>query len=132
MKGNMMIGAAVLGMMILFLVWLAFRKIREKRTLAGDALDSVLFMWTARDPFTVRDLLNGGVSIIGRAGSGKTSSSGKLLGNAIVRHRNSGGLILCSKPEDAAMWKEIFARHGRKDDLIVFSPDHPHRFNFLD
>ena len=127
-----MVGAAILGVMILYLAWSALRKIRGNRTLAGDALDAVLFMWTASDPFTVRNLLNGGVSIIGRAGSGKTSSSGKLLGNSIVRYKKSGGLILCAKPEDAAMWKEIFEKAGRKDDLIVFSPDMPHRFNFLD
>ena len=126
------ISAAILAVMILYLVWVAFRGIRKKRTLAGDALDAVLFLWTASDPFTVRNLLNGGVSIIGRAGSGKTSSSGKLLGNSIVRHKKSGGLILCAKPEDAAMWKEIFEKAGRKDDLIIFSPDMPHRFNFLD
>ena len=36
------------------------------------------------DPFRVRDLLNGGVAIFGRAGSGKTSSSGRTLLQAIV------------------------------------------------
>ena len=126
------IGAAVFGVMILYLLWRMLRALWRSRRFPGAALDAVLFMWTASDPFTVRDLLNGGVSIIGRAGSGKTSSSGKLLGNAIVRHKKSGGLILCAKPEDAAMWKEIFEKAGRKEDLIIFSPDMPHRFNFLD
>jgi hypothetical protein len=121
--------AAVLCLLLL----LVLRLVRaRKKSLLGDTLDAVLFLWTAGNPFTVRDLLNGGVSIIGRAGSGKTSSSGRILGNAVVRSRNSGGLILCSKPEDAAMWRETFARHRRKDDLIVFSPSQPARFNFLD
>jgi hypothetical protein len=137
MNDQRLTGAVVLVVIILFLVWVVLRGMRAKRRLAGDALDAVLFMWTAGDPFTVRDLLNGGVSIIGRAGSGKTSSSGKCLGKAIVRYKKnrgslSGGIILCAKPEDAAMWKEIFGKAGRKDDLIVFSPDMPHRFNFLD
>src|SRR5208282_1853208 len=39
---------------------------------APDPLDRILFTWSPHDPFTVRDLLNGGVSILGRAGSGKT------------------------------------------------------------
>lgn len=122
-----------IAMVLCLLLLLILRMARKrKQSLPGYALDAVLFMWTASDPFTVRDLLNGGIAILGRAGSGKTSSSGKLVGNGIVRHRNSGGLILCAKPEDAGMWKEIFDKAGRKDDLIVFSPDMPHRFNFLD
>jgi hypothetical protein len=47
-------------------------------------LDIPLFHWTPRDPFRVRDLLNGGALILGRAGSGKTSSSGRALMQAIV------------------------------------------------
>jgi type IV secretory pathway TraG/TraD family ATPase VirD4 len=30
------------------------------------------------------------------------------------------------------MWEGIFNAAGRKDDLLVFSPEHPLRFNFLD
>jgi hypothetical protein len=126
-KPGLMGATAIVTLLVVLVKWWA-----RKRHLTDGGLDAILFMWTPKDPFTVRDLMNGGVSIIGRAGSGKTSSSGKLLGNAIVRHRNSGGLILCSKPEDAAMWIDIFKRHGRQGDLVVFSPDHPHRFNFLD
>ena len=40
-----------------------------------DRLDAVLHRWSKDDPFTLRDLLNGGVAIFGRTGSGKTSSS---------------------------------------------------------
>jgi len=96
-----------------------------------DSLASVLLWWGEKDAFTVRDLLNGGVAIFGRTGSGKTSSSGKALANAIVRHGNSGGLILAAKPEDRSMWEGIFKAAGRSDDLLVFSPEHPLRFNFL-
>lgn len=97
-----------------------------------DSLDAVLLRWTESDPFTVRDLLAGGIAIFGRTGSGKTSSSGKALANAIVRHPGSGGLILAAKPEDREMWEGIFAAAGRSEDLLVFSPDGPLRFNFLD
>ena len=81
--------------------------------------------------FTIRDLLNGGVAITGRAGSGKTSSSGREIAQAIINHRNSGGLILAAKPEDLGMWLTLFAKAGRQDDLLVFSPDSSLRFNFL-
>jgi hypothetical protein len=64
----------------------------------ASVLDTVLFNWTRQDPFTVRDLINGGVTIFGRVGSGKTSSSGKLLAKSIVGCAKSSGLILAAKP----------------------------------
>jgi hypothetical protein len=94
-------------------------------------LDACLVHWSDHDKFTVRDLLNGGVAILGRSGSGKTSSSGRLLGRSIVHHRNSGGLILCAKPEDRDEWERVFAEAGREGDLIVFSPASDRRFNVL-
>lgn len=97
----------------------------------ADPLDKPLLYWSDSDPFTLRDLLNGGVCITGRSGSGKTSSSGREIGQAIVRERGSGGLILAAKPEDLAMWQAIFSREGRASDLLEFSPDSPLRFNFL-
>ncbi len=96
-----------------------------------EPLDQPLLHWSNTDPFRVRDLLNGGVCITGRSGSGKTSSSGKELGHAILRYSKSGGLILAAKPEDLVMWQAMFEQAGRKDDLIVFSPESPQRFNFL-
>ncbi len=111
------------------------RRYKAARTglrFANDPLDAQLLRWSESDAFTVRDLLNGGVAIFGRTGSGKTSSSGKALANAVVRHRGSGGLILAAKPEDKGMWEAIFADAGRSDDLLVFAPDNPLRFNFLD
>jgi len=98
-----------------------------------DMLDRVLLAWNESDRFTVRDLLNGGVAILGRTGSGKTSSSGKAIANALARLPGSGGLILAAKPgEDRGMWERIFKAVGRSQDLLVFSPDSPLRFNFLD
>lgn len=98
-----------------------------------DALDRVLLHWDENNVFTERDLLSGGVAIFGRTGSGKTSSSGKALAHAIVSLPGSGGLIVAAKPgEDRAMWQRIFASAGRADDLLIFSPDHPLRCNFLD
>ena len=128
----------VYGLMFLVLLLAATYGIQRHKAVrvtiasAKDSLASVLLWWGENDAFTVRDLLNGGVAIFGRTGSGKTSSSGKALANAVVRHGNSGGLILAAKPEDRAMWEGIFAAAGRSDDLLVFSPEHPLRFNFLD
>ncbi len=44
----------------------------------------------------------------------------------------STGLILAAKPEDLGMWQGVFQRAGRPKDLLVFGPDEPLRFNFLD
>jgi len=95
-------------------------------------LDRELFWWSERDPFRVRDLLNGGALILGRAGSGKTSSSGRTLMQSIVDNPKSGGLILAAKPEDAGDIERIFARARRLDDLVVFDAENLWRFNFLD
>jgi len=128
----------VYGLIFLTLLMAAAYAIHKRNVIKAtlgtvkDSLVSVLLWWGENDAFTVRDLLNGGVAIFGRTGSGKTSSSGKALANAIVRHPGSGGLILAAKPEDKAMWQSIFAAAGRSDDLLVFSPENPLRFNFLD
>ena len=96
-----------------------------------DLLDQILFRWGPSDPFTVRQCLNGGVCVIGRAGSGKTSSSGKLLARSIVGMPDSGGLITAAKPEDLGDWVKLFAAAGRSDDLLIFGPNESLRFNLL-
>jgi hypothetical protein len=104
---------------------------QPRATKSGGSLDTPLFHWTPRDPFRVRDLLNGGCLILGRAGSGKTSSSGRTLMQAIVRHPRSGGLILAAKPEDVGDVTRIFHQAGRPKDLIVFDADGHWRCNFF-
>jgi hypothetical protein len=119
--------------------------VRDKRDIGGTTmwgwgkrklahpLDRALFNWTPYDPFRVRDLLNGGCLILGRAGSGKTSSSGRMLMQAVVDSQNpkSGGLILAAKPEDAKDVEAIFRKAGRLNDLIVFDAEGNRRCNFL-
>jgi len=105
---------------------------RPKSPTSTDLLDRVLLHWNEDNAFTVRDLLSGGVSIWGRTGSGKTSSSGKALAQAMIHCPDSGGVILAAKNgEDRTMWIEEFAKAGRQDDLLLFAPDQPLRFNFL-
>ncbi len=108
------------------------KPVRNAGKAVRDMLDAILLWWSKDDALTLRDLLNGGVAVFGRTGSGKTSSSGKAIANGIVRVPGSGGLILAAKPEDRQMWERIFRAAGRSNDLLVFSPDHPLRFNFLD
>ena len=79
----------------------------------------------------MRQLLDGGICLLGRPGSGKTSFSGWHLANAVVGYPGSGGLILSSSSTDLAMWQEIFARQGRLGDLVRFGPDHAEQFNFM-
>jgi hypothetical protein len=95
-------------------------------------LDTPLLNWSPTDRFTARDLVAGGVLLLGRSGSGKTSSSGRTLGAGILRLPRSGGLILAATSTDRDMWIRMFAKAGREQDLLVFGPNEPLRFNFLD
>lgn len=110
--------------------WLE-RRSSCKVSKARDPLDQPLLWWTPDDPLTVRDLLNGGIQIFGRSGSGKTSSSGRAIAQAVLRYTKSGGLIVAAKPEDLAFWQALFKAAGREADLIVFGPGGDRRFNFL-
>ena len=132
MTDNDMIGIAAVGAAIVAAKLIdRWRKRPAILRKTKEPLENGLLAWTQNDVFTIRDLLNGGVAITGRAGSGKTSSSGKDIGNAIIRHPKSGGLILAAKPEDLAMWQAMFKGAGRRNDLIEFSPDRDKRFNLL-
>ena len=104
---------------------------RPAGRIAAGLLSQVLYWWSPRDPLTIRDLLRS-IAIFGASGSGKTSGSGYQLAKAIVRNPKIGGLILASKPEDREFWQRIFAKAGRKSDLLIFGPDSPLRFNYLD
>jgi hypothetical protein len=124
-------GIGGLGLM----VHAAFGNVKQQmvhRKPPADKLDRVLLRWDEENVFTLRDILSGGVAIFGRTGSGKSSSSGKAVARALVGLPGSGGLIIAAKPgEDRAMWEDIFTKAGRRDDLLIFAPDQPLRFNFL-
>jgi len=88
--------------------------------------------WSAADAFTKRDLLRS-VCVQGASGSGKTNFVGWQLARALAADRHIGGVIAASKPvEDLKFWREIFARAGRSEDLLVFGPEHDLRFNGLE
>jgi hypothetical protein len=93
-------------------------------------LDQVLLSWTPDDHLTLRDILNGGCIILGRPGSGKSSSSSFKLLKAAVDAEGSGGLICGASPSDLEMVEHIFSRHPGR--LVVFDgTPSGHRFNVL-
>src|SRR6202048_2395964 len=81
-------------------------------------------VWTLGDAFQ-------GVLIMGENGSGKTSGSGELLARKYLK-AGFGGLVLCFKTDEAALWRGYLRRAGREDDGRYFSADNDFRFNFLD
>jgi hypothetical protein len=64
--------------------WLDRRRHPRHRKVK-DPLDHPLLWLSPSDAFTVRDLLNGGVVILGRTGAGKTTSSGKAFATALIK-----------------------------------------------
>ena len=66
----------------------------------------------------------------GGIGSGKTSGSGRLIAESYLRV-GMGGLVLCTKPEEAQLWKDYAKRTNRTDDLIIFDQSGSYGFDFL-
>ena len=82
------------------------------------------------DSFTVADSLTGAM-IVGGTGSGKTSGSGRTLLVNMLRH-GYGGMALTAKADDRGFLLDCAAEAGRGDSVVIFAPDQPWRFNFLD
>ena len=93
-------------------------------------LSMPLLMFSKYDPFTLADACEG-IFIAGATGSGKTSGSGRTLALSYLR-AGMGGLVLTAKPDERALWQRYVREADRGQDLIVFSPTEPWRFNFLD
>ena len=91
-------------------------------------LDTPLLRLSPRDTFTLRDACNG-VQIFGAIGSGKTSGSGKALGEAYLR-AGMGAVICCAKCEEIQLWLDRAKKNGRANSVIVF--DERHGINFID
>ncbi len=82
------------------------------------------------DYWTLRDSQEGTI-ILGATGSGKTSGSGKTIARKFLQ-RGMGGLVLTVKVDETDFWKELAAECGREKDVVVFGPNQPHRFNFME
>jgi hypothetical protein len=89
-----------------------------------------LVQWSRRAAWTIRDSFNGTL-ILGQTGSGKTSGSGRTIAEAMLR-AGYGALILTAKPGERTLWENYCRNTGRSADLLVFGPEEPWRFNFLD
>ena len=99
------------------------------RTVAPDPLDAPLLWLGKNDPWTIRNACEG-TAIFGATGSGKTSGSGQALAKAFLS-AGFGGLVLCAKPDEAELWRRYCQQTNRSDSLIIFGPQQPYRFNFL-
>jgi len=93
-------------------------------------LDMPLLNLSKKDTITIGNACEG-VHIFGGTGSGKTSGSGKTLAREFLSW-GMGGLVLTAKPDELQTWQQFMREADREDDLIIFAPDQPHRFNFLD
>lgn len=94
------------------------------------SLDEPLVWFSPKDPWSIRDSCEG-TSIIGETGSGKTTGSGQAIAKAFLK-AGYGGLILTDKASEREVWERYCRETGRLDSLLVVSPRHPWRFNFLD
>lgn len=93
-------------------------------------LSDVLVSFSRHDHLTVGRAVEG-VLILGATGSGKSSGSGRTIAMSYL-YTGWGGLVLCAKPDERRTWERYCEAAGRTDDLIIFGPDRPWRFNFLD
>ena len=92
--------------------------------------ERALVLWNNREPWTIGDSFEG-VQAWGDSGSGKSSTTARVLAAAMLR-AGYGGLVLTVKPEDALDWDRYLAENGRSRDGIFFGPQEDHCFNFLD
>jgi hypothetical protein len=82
-----------------------------------------------RDMWRIKDACEGTI-IFGGTGSGKTSGSGRALARSFLA-AGFGGLVLCAKPDEPALWRGYAAEAGRGGDLVMFGAGEPWSFNFM-
>ncbi len=81
------------------------------------------------DDWRIKDACEG-TMIFGGTGSGKTSGSGRAIARSFLA-AGFGGLVLCAKPEEPALWRGYAAECGRGSDLLMFGGGEPWAFNFM-
>ena len=97
----------------------------------GRLSDGLLDLSGNGDLWTVGDAVEGGTLILGGPGSGKSSTSGALILESLLRS-GAGGIYLTAKASDAAHLMALAKRTGRARDVVLFGPKHAARLNFLD
>ncbi len=109
-----------------------WRRMSKRRApLAKWDLSTPLLRWSRDDLATTRELV-AGTLILGASSAGKTSGSGTAVSHALLSAASAGGLVLTAKADEKSLWKEYCRNTGRSDDLLIFGPGEPLRFNFLD
>ena len=93
-------------------------------------LKTKLLRFSSGDSFTIRDACEG-VQIFGGTGSGKSSGSGRALALAYLR-AGFGGLVCCSKLEEAQIWRSLAKETRRENHLYFIDEKASLRFNFMD
>jgi hypothetical protein len=93
-------------------------------------LGAPLFHWSPKDPMTLGQLCEG-VMVFGGTGSGKTSSTGARIAEAMMKS-GFGGVVLCVKDDEADNWINYAKQHGREHDLIIMDDKAKWRFNFFE
>lgn len=95
-------------------------------------LNEPLFTWPgySSKKWTVSDACRGTL-ILGASGSGKSSSSGKLLAKSFLKF-GYGGLVLCAKKDEVYMWKKLAEKYKRSEDLVIFQNGSNYQFNPLE
>jgi len=92
--------------------------------------DTKLLRFGRRDYFTIGEAAQG-VQIYGGTRSGKTSGSGRALALSYL-NAGFGGLVCCSKVEEADLWRKLAKETGRSHHLFVMDDSAQLRFNFMD
>lgn len=94
------------------------------------SLDHPLLRLGRHDVWTTRDAC-ACTQIFGDTGSGKTSGSGQYIARSMLK-AGFGGLVLTVKSSETERWRAYMREAGRENDLVIFSPEGPHRFNFME
>jgi hypothetical protein len=100
------------------------------RAVTGWPLSRPLMDWSHNDVWTLGNAVEGTLTM-GTTGSGKTSGSGRAIALAFLRC-GFGGLVLTAKKDERQLWEKYCREAGRPNDLLVFGPHEPWRYNFLD
>lgn len=94
------------------------------------SLSEPLLSFSTTDRWKIADACQG-TQIWGSTGSGKSTASLAWIVKSFLEH-GFGGVFLTVKPTDREVYEGYCRATGRLDDLILFGPGHPARFNFID
>jgi hypothetical protein len=101
-----------------------------RKPLAPWDAQRALIKWNNAEPWTIGDSFEG-VQVFGDTGSGKSSTSAKVIAASMLR-AGYGGLVLTVKAEDGEDWRTWLEENGRAQDGIFFDYGSGLCFNFLD